>query len=93
MVLDNGRFHHAKRLIIPNNIVLIFLPPYSPELNPAEHIWLKLKREFSNMNFQTIDDLKYWLFGLYNSIDKTTIKSTTNYEYVKLCNIWAEMNL
>ncbi len=33
MVLDNGRFHKAKRLIIPENIVLVFLPPYSPELN------------------------------------------------------------
>ena len=33
--LDNGAFHKAKRLVIPQNIGLIFLPPYSPELNPA----------------------------------------------------------
>src|SRR5581483_1977599 len=38
MILDNGAFHHARRLIIPQNIALIFLPPYSPELNPAEKI-------------------------------------------------------
>jgi hypothetical protein len=36
MVLDNGSFHKAKKLEIPNNIKLVFLPPYSPELNPAE---------------------------------------------------------
>ena len=36
MVLDNGAFHKAKRLKIPENILLIFLPPFSPELNPAE---------------------------------------------------------
>ena len=34
MVLDNGAFHKAKTLIIPDNIVFLFLPPYSPELNP-----------------------------------------------------------
>lgn len=36
MVLDNGRFHKAKKLSLPENIVLVFLPTYSPELNPAE---------------------------------------------------------
>jgi len=36
IVLDNGAFHKAKKLSIPGNIALIFLPPYSPELNPAE---------------------------------------------------------
>jgi len=43
IVLDNGAFHKAKALIIPGNIALIFLPPYSPELNPAENIWAILK--------------------------------------------------
>ena len=44
LVLDNGRFHKAKKLIIPENIVLLFLPPYCPELNPAEKIWAKYKK-------------------------------------------------
>ena len=39
MVLDNGSFHKAKKLKIPDNIKLVFLPPYSPELNPAEKMW------------------------------------------------------
>ena len=43
MVLDNGAFHKAKKLVIPDNIILIFLPPYSPELNPAEKVWAKFK--------------------------------------------------
>jgi len=33
MVLDNGAFHKAKKLRVPENIALVFLPPYSPELN------------------------------------------------------------
>ncbi|MBP6431716.1 MAG: transposase [Ferruginibacter sp.] len=36
MILDNGAFHHAKNLNIPNNIALLFLSPYSSELNPVE---------------------------------------------------------
>ena len=39
MVLDNGAFHKAKKLEIPDNIKLVFLPPYSPEMNPAEKMW------------------------------------------------------
>ena len=56
--LDNGAFHKAKRLQMPNNIVLIFLPPYSPELNPAEKVWWTLKREVNLITFETLDDLK-----------------------------------
>lgn len=49
IVLDNGAFHKAKKLRIPDNIDLLFLPPYSPELNPAEKIW-----DFSSANLQTV---------------------------------------
>jgi transposase len=48
MVLDNGAFHKSKALVIPENIGLIFLPPYSPELNPAENIWAFFKRKYTN---------------------------------------------
>jgi hypothetical protein len=32
--VDNGKFHHSSTLKIPDNVLLIFQPPYSPELNP-----------------------------------------------------------
>jgi hypothetical protein len=43
LVLDNRRFHKAKDLSVPDNIRLVFLPPYSPELNPGERLWHDLK--------------------------------------------------
>ena len=43
--LDNGAFHKAKRLLIPDNIALCFIPPYSPELNPAEKVWAFIKKK------------------------------------------------
>ena len=64
MVLDNGAFHKAKRLKIPENIGLIFLPPYSPELNPSEKIWAKFKRDFTNRLFLSIEELKKYVCKL-----------------------------
>ena len=46
--LDNGAFHKAKRLLIPDNIALCFIPPYSPELNPAEKVWAFIKKKITN---------------------------------------------
>jgi transposase len=43
VLLDNGRFHRGKSLCIPENIIFIFLPPYSPELNPIERLWQDIK--------------------------------------------------
>ena len=45
--LDNGRFHHSSNLKISDNILLIFQPPYSPELNSLERVWQHIKQEFS----------------------------------------------
>jgi len=56
--LDNGAFHKAKLLVIPENIYLYFLPPYSPELNPAEKVWWLLKKETNLKVFKTIPHLQ-----------------------------------
>ena len=65
VILDNARPHRAKAVVewINNNsnnrIYLLFLPPYSPELNPAENIWLQLRREKThNTFFQSLSILK-----------------------------------
>lgn len=38
MVMDQAGWHLAGELVVPENMRLLFLPPYSPELNPAEHL-------------------------------------------------------
>lgn len=55
IILDNGAFHKAKSLKLPKNISLLFLPPYSPELNPAEKIWARFKRAFTNLLCPTLE--------------------------------------
>jgi transposase len=59
MVLDGAGWHKNESLIIPDNIHMLRLPPYSPELNPAEHIWDDLReKEFHNKVFDSIDSLE-----------------------------------
>jgi transposase len=59
MVMDGAGWHKAKSLKVPKNIRLCFLPPYSPELNPVEHIWDELKEKgFHNRVFSSLDALE-----------------------------------
>ncbi|MBO0763181.1 MAG: IS630 family transposase [Hyphomicrobiaceae bacterium] len=44
LVLDGAGWHGSKTLRVPSNISLVRLPPYSPELNPVERVWLYLKQ-------------------------------------------------
>jgi transposase len=46
MVLDQAGWHGSRALCVPASITLVALPPYSPELNPVERVWLYLKERF-----------------------------------------------
>jgi len=59
MVLDGAGWHRSNSLEIPENIRLLSLPPYSPELNPVEHIWEEVREKFfHNLVFKDIDSLE-----------------------------------
>jgi transposase len=60
IVLDSAGWHRSKALHIPENISLIHLPPYSPELNPVEHIWdyIREQKAFNNHSFNSLDDVE-----------------------------------
>lgn len=56
MVVDRAGWHVAGDLVVPENMRLLFLPPYSPELNPAEHLWKALREDcFANTVFASMD--------------------------------------
>jgi transposase len=59
MVWDGAGFHRSGQLAVPQNITLIQLPPYSPELNPIENLWHYLKSHFwSNRSYEDYDALQ-----------------------------------
>jgi len=88
IVLDNGAFHKTKSLIIPSNICLVFLPPYSPELNPAEKMWAILKRNFTNKLFKSLEQISEFMSTSITQISPEEIISTCNYEYTFVSAIW-----
>jgi transposase len=88
IVLDNGAFHKAKKLKIPENIALIFLPAYSPELNPAEKIWAKYKRAFTNKFHKTLDQVSEFIKMETLNLTANQVKSICSYEYVFLNSNW-----
>ena len=58
LVMDNAGWHTAKELVVPKNITLVPLPPYSPELNATEQIWGWMKSHYlSNCNFKDYNDI------------------------------------
>ena len=57
LVLDNAGWHTRPGLTVPEGIRLVYLPPYSPELQPAECLWPVLDEPLANKHFATIQDL------------------------------------
>ena len=56
LVLDGAGWHSSTDLIIPPNISLLPLPPYSPELNPVENLWQFLRQNtLANRVFDSYD--------------------------------------
>jgi transposase len=82
MILDRGKFHQAQRLRIPNNVVPVFLPPYSPELNPIERLWEDIKAEIADELYPTIQALMDKVASIIKRYTKEAIQSLTSYPYL-----------
>jgi hypothetical protein len=54
LVLDRAGWHSTQRLRVPDHLHLLFLPPYSPELQPAEHLWPLTNTVLVNRHFATL---------------------------------------
>jgi transposase len=53
LIMDQAGFHTSKSLRVPANVTLIYLPPYSPELNPTENLWHYLRsHHWSNRQYE-----------------------------------------
>jgi len=58
LVLDNAGWHTSATLTVPDGIHLHFLPPYTPELQPAERLWSLADAPLANRHFATLDALE-----------------------------------
>jgi len=56
VILDRASWHNSHGLVLPSNITLLALPPYSPELNPAERVFQELRRRVEGRTYDTVAD-------------------------------------
>jgi hypothetical protein len=85
MVMDQAGWHIAGALDVPPNMRLMFLPPYSPELNPAEHLWQALREDcFANHVFCDLDAVEIALtHGIADlEADPARTQSMTGFEWI-----------
>ena len=57
LVLDRAGWHSSERVVLPDGLTLVFLPSYSPELQPAEHLWEVSDEVLVNQHFLDLDQL------------------------------------
>jgi putative transposase len=85
-ISDNAKIHKAqiiKEYCSQNKIILVYLPPYSPQLNPIETLWRLLKKKLASRVFKTIQDL--------DISSENILKSFGNLE--SLCSNWVKVFL
>ncbi len=83
LVLDNAGWHASPRLAVPEGVHLAFLPPDSPELQPAERLWGPLDEPVANRTFADLDELEGGLVGRGRELERRrpAIKSRGRYPW------------
>jgi DDE superfamily endonuclease len=83
LVLDNAGWHSQPGLNVPEGIRLVHLPPYSPELQPAECLWSLVDEPIVNKHFDAIDDLQSVIEARCVNLAQNpgTTKAVTNFHW------------
>ena len=83
LVLDQAGWHGSKTLNVPDNITLLPLPPYSPELNPTERLWAYLKSHYlSNRIYKNYTHLFEAVSSVWNRLTPEQMKSICKTEWI-----------
>jgi len=79
--LDNAGWHTAPNLVVPDGIRLVYLPRYSPELQPAEHLWPVLDEPLANRHFDSLADLEQVVTERCRILNGDQLKPGTNFHW------------
>lgn len=81
--LDNAGWHTPANLPVPDGVRLVYQPAYTPELQPAEHLWALVDEPLVNTHFQTIDELDAAVADRCCHLldDRSTIANLTNFNW------------
>jgi transposase len=85
MFLDRAGWHRARALVVPANITLDWLPPYSPQCNPQELVWREVRRTpFGNHDFDSMSQVEAALEQRLRQLESTPaqIQSLTGFDWI-----------
>jgi len=78
----DGGFHNSLNLSIPENVILLFQPAYSPEVNPRERLWGYVKEQLKWLRFDQIEELRAVVQKELNKLTLEVIASLTRWEFI-----------
>ena len=86
LVCDSAGWHKSKGLKVPENIKLLHIPPYTPEMNPIEQIWKQLRSMgFRNEIFHSLADVVDRLCDSICRLSNDMVKSITGRDWIIQC--------
>lgn len=82
MQMDRAPAHRAQAIEWPENIVPIFQPPHSPELNPIERLWQFLKGLWKGENFASLEELRQRVKRELEQLTTGQVQSLTSFNFI-----------
>lgn len=83
LACDGAAWHRSKGLNVPENIFLVHIPPYTPEMNPIEQIWREIRTKgFKNEVFTTLDKVVDRLCSTIRNLTSDAIRSITGRDWI-----------
>ncbi len=81
LVLDGAGWHRSHTLVVPEGLHLVFLPPYSPELQPAERLFPLINEALANRTFTSMQELEQRLYARIRALadDALLVSDHTRY--------------
>jgi len=85
MFMDRAGWHQSRTLVVPANITVDWLPPYSPQCNPQELVWREVRRQpFGNHDFDSMDLVETALVNRLRQLESSPakIQSLTGFDWI-----------
>jgi transposase len=85
VIMDRAAWHTSRRLRVPSNVRLDFLPSYSPQLNPVEPVWKEVRQDyFTNALFSGLDEVDATLCTALKELNTSheRVKSFAGFEWI-----------
>ncbi|MCC6428917.1 MAG: IS630 family transposase [Phycisphaerales bacterium] len=84
LIMDQAGWHKSKALKVPDNIVILYLPPKSPEINPVERLWHYLRSHFlSNRAYDGYDHIRHAATTAYRALTPDVLRSVCRCDYLE----------